>query len=397
MKEKTVQINGVTGIYNTTDSERLKAGDLVSGVNIEIDATGKPSRRLGATRRVACTPSSFWSDGSVGYFLDGSALKLFMPPSTISTLRSGLSDRRIAFAQFGPMPTVYYTNGDVTGKIDGGVDKPWGIVVPTLPDVAIIAGDLRAGWYGFTMTFLRSNGMESGAPRMGMVKVNDNGGFALANLQVSTDPDVTRKRVYITGRNGEEPFLVGEIPNSQTGFAYTYPVKGTRICDKILKGPPPAGHLLDYNNSYLFVARGSEIIHTEPFSPELCDLRSNYLRVGAEPTIMKGVEGGLYVATREQTMFLAGDTPKTYAMKHVLPYGAPLGNAVELQGNLVTKDGLPGQVVAWMSARGWVVGDAQGNVINLTERRYNAPTSNRAASVFKQRGGLNQLVSVLFN
>jgi hypothetical protein len=396
MKEKTAEINTLKGIRNDLDPERLEVGDLVSGVNVDLDDSGKPSRRLGYVRRISCTPKSIFGAGSYGYLLDGTNLKLFSPPSTLTTLRSGMaSNKRISFVDL--LGAVYYTNGEVTGKIENKVDKPWGISVPAIPAASVTIGSLRDGWYGYTTTYVRRNGQESGAKRMNLVKVLDNQGFTLSGIPVSSDPDVTHKYVYVTGRNGEVPMRVGTIPNNVTTFDYRHDVAGDVQVTTMFRGPPPSGHLLTYFKGSILIAQGDYLWHTDPFAPEQVDFRSNYIPLGEEATVLAPVESGLFVATRSRTLFLAGDSPGKFILSEVAAYGAPLGNAVPVDGSRITKDGLPKSCVGWMSDTGFCVGASDGTLTNLTQGRYIVNSAERAATTYKQRGGLTQFISVLFN
>lgn len=394
MKEKTVQIDRVQGISNVVDPERLATNDLYTGVNVDLDGGGKPSRRLGTTRRVtATTPKGLWSDGQAGYFLDGTTLTQFVPPATKRTLRTGLSAvRRPLFVAM--QGVVYYTNGQLNGRIVNGVSRSWGTAVPRLTTLAASAGQLRAGTYGVTIAYARENGQVSGCYRMEMVAVNADGGVTVA-LPTSTDTEVSHVQVYATSADGEVPFLVGEATNGTASFSYTR-FAGTVEADTMGKGPPPPGHLLARYKDRILIASGRYLWFTDPFNPELVDYRRGYIPLDGEATILAPTTSGVYVATRGRTIFLHGDTPEQFVVRNEYTDGAPLGNYVEASGDVVTGDGIKGNVVGWMSNSGWVVGDSDGNVVNMIQRRYVLPAgTERTASVYKQRGGLTQFISVL--
>lgn len=396
MKQKTVQIEKLNGIRNDVDIERLAVGDLASGVNIDLDETGKPSRRLGFTQRVAGTPKSLFGAGAYGYLLDGTDLKLFTPPSLLTVLRSGLSaSKRISFTEFNA--DIFYSNTEVTGKISQRVDKPWGIPTPASSAATVSSGNLRDGWYGYTITFVRRNGQESGARHMSVVKVANNQGFSLSAIPVSTDPDVTRKNVYVTGRNGELPMLVGFIPNAQTIFDYRYDMAGSVPVTTMFRGPPPKGHLLASFNGRILIAQGEYLWYTDPFAPEQVDYRKGYIPLGEEATIIAPVTSGVFVATQSRTLFLSGDSPEKFIFTEVAPYGAPLGDVVYVDGSFVTKDGIPKTVAGWLSKTGFCAGADDGTLTNLTQTRYTLGATKRTATVFKQRGGLTQFISVLYS
>jgi hypothetical protein len=395
MKAKTILVDKFLGIRNDVDIERLALGDLSSGVNTDLDVSGKPSRRLGYTRRITGTPSSFFAAGAHGYYLDGTDLKQFTPPSTSVVLRSGLSAaKRIAFVE--QQGQVYYSNTEITGKISQGLARPWGISVPSIPVATASGGTLREGFYGYTLTYIRRDGQESGAPRMGQLKVLDNQGIAFTSIPVSTNPDVVDKNIYITGRNGETPMLVGTIPNAQTTFDYKYDLPGSVACNTLFLGPPPSGHLLTYFNGRILIAQGSYLWYTDAFAPERVNLRKNFVPVGGEITIVAPVESGVFVATQDRSIFLAGASPEKFVFTEVAPYGAPLGNVVYADGSFVTDKGISKAVAAWMSKLGLCIGMSDGTFSNMTSSRYILSDAKRTATVFRQRGGLTQFISTLF-
>jgi hypothetical protein len=321
VKEKTVLIDKFAGIRDTTDSERLSAADLLGAVNMDLDATGKLTRRLGVTRRVAGTPDSLWSDGSRGYYLDAGALKMFSPPTTTTTLRSGLST--VLRMQYTVMNgTVFYSNNQVTGRIVDGASKAWGIEVPPPPVLAATDGVLPVGTYGCTTVYRRADGQISGAPRMRTLKLTAPGGIAVSGMTASSDAEVTHKEVYFTGTDGEELFLAAILPNATTTFVRTTDTALTVPLTTMLKSPPPPGHLLCAYNARIFIARGAYLFYSDPYALELFDLRKNYLPTGEEPTILAPVDGGIYVATRGKTIFLRGSGPEDFVPVDVAPYGS---------------------------------------------------------------------------
>lgn len=396
MKEKTAQISTINGIRNVVDSERLSTGDLVAGVNIDLDVGGKPTRRLGADRRVTGTPKGLWSgDGRRAYYQDGTDLKEFTPPAATRVVRASLSvNARPVFETMNGV--VYYTNGLVTGSIVNGETRSWGTPVPALPSVVVGAGNLKAGTYGWTMSFVRRNGQESGCHRMLTVEAGDNASLIFTMPTTSDDAEVTHKNLFITGCNGEEPFLVGTVPLATATSTYASERLGSVIADTMFKGPPPPGHLLCAYNGRIFIAQDKYLFYTDPSAPELVNYRKNFIFIGAEPTVLAPTKSGIYVATRGEHVFLNGDSPEKFVLQPLAPYGAPIGNAVLVDGGVVLKDGVEGACIAWMSNEGVVVGDGEGNLRNLNQRRYVTASAERASTTFKQRSGLTQFISTLY-
>lgn len=131
------------GINNVVDPVRLqydpKVGmvQLAMAVNVDIDDTGRVSRRKGYTQLRAEECHSIWStsDGLKTFYVSGGSLYRLSVEGTRTGLRSGLTaGQRMSYCQPSGAE-IYYSNGFENGKIVDDVSYSWigsSYVGPTL-------------------------------------------------------------------------------------------------------------------------------------------------------------------------------------------------------------------------------------------------------------------------
>lgn len=124
-------MTSTTGLNNTLDPVRLaydlKTGvtELAQAVNINIDNSRRPSRRLGrsAPKRAEASRCGF-VDGETCLFVAGSALYQLHPDYSRTSLRTGLTVG--ARMRYYPIAgRIYYSNGTEKGYIYKGQNYTW--------------------------------------------------------------------------------------------------------------------------------------------------------------------------------------------------------------------------------------------------------------------------------
>jgi hypothetical protein len=130
MAQKMTIFRGTTGLNNKVDPVRLKFDpqtgiqDLAEAINIDIDLTGRPSRRKGYIQLRSDPAHSLWSNGDLCFYVSDGSLYRLNSDWSRTGLRSGLvPDARMSFCAIGP--NVYYTNGVQNGRITEGASWPW--------------------------------------------------------------------------------------------------------------------------------------------------------------------------------------------------------------------------------------------------------------------------------
>jgi len=130
---KSISIfRGTTGLNDKIDPARLRfdpetgVQDLAEAVNIDIDSSGRPSRRKGYSQLRSEAVHSLWSNGDVCYYVSGTALYQLNLDWTRTGLRSGLTTGApMSFCNPDGGTKTYYCNGFENGVISSGVSSAW--------------------------------------------------------------------------------------------------------------------------------------------------------------------------------------------------------------------------------------------------------------------------------
>ena len=122
-------LSAVTGLNTKVDPVRLeydpKTGieELAAAYNVDIDNTGRVSRRKGFTEQVSANCHSLFCDGGACLFITGDALCILHPDYTYTSLRNVQVDAVMRYEQVDD--TVYYCNGWQIGRVLGGLSVSW--------------------------------------------------------------------------------------------------------------------------------------------------------------------------------------------------------------------------------------------------------------------------------
>ena len=118
-----------TGINNKVDPTRMKYDqnegmkDLASGVNVDIDITGRINRRKGFTSKLAKSAHSIFGCNGYGLFVSSDALCVLNPDYTWAALRNVTVDARMSYEQVGD--DTYYGNGYEKGIVRDKISYAW--------------------------------------------------------------------------------------------------------------------------------------------------------------------------------------------------------------------------------------------------------------------------------
>ena len=383
------------GLRNTVSAESFSKEDLVTALNIDIDDSLGISRRKGFSAPVtASIDRDIWASGSICLGVGSNALKLVQPDWTVTTLRSGLTaSKQLSYAIVGDR--IFWSNGVELGCVQNGANRTWGLEVPTMSVAVATGGTLTAGKYQYAVTYLRSDGQESGALRAGTIELAAIGGIALSAISVSTDPAVTQKVVYASPVGGETLFRAGVIDNSTTVFAIREVRMGASPLLTQFLSPPPAGDFIGYHGGIMLVAKGSRLYPSEPYAPELFDFRKS-VPFADRITMIAPVKTGLWVGTDSQILWLNGAVPEQWDFKVAAEYGAVPGTLTYGDAELIGDGSVAGDSVAFFATkRGLRAGHLGGRLINLDRDRFAYPIQERGAGIVRRHRGMAQFVVTL--
>ena len=408
-----MEIKRFLGIRNTTSPERLKVGEMQAGTNVDTDNTGRLLSRDGTTLVVdAAGAHSLYANHVLAVMAVGTSLRMRRSATVWDEIATLTTSDPISYETV--LDTVYFSNGTDKGRIVRGEVREWGITPPvSQPQATATTGSLPPGNYMYALTFVRSDGHESGTGLAGSIDLPNGGGIAFSDIEISTNPEINGKIVYISGSNGEVLFKALELPNTQPQA--TYSGSGLDMAIPLITqfaGPPPAGSIVRSYNGLMYVATGNVVYYSEPYAMELFHRDTDYLQFTAPVAMFEGVNDGVYVATVDSpgdeqessagTWFLSGPGPGKFQSVKMFDYGAIPGSSVLTQAAFfetqpqAEAEGQQGRpAVIWVTRHGVVLARDGGNIQNLTEAVYSFPSAASAAGMVRQhRGYVNYVVTL---
>ncbi len=377
------------GLRNNVPADRFALGDLTAATNVDIDDAKRIARRTGYSAAVlAGAYKSVWSNGAVALAVRSETELIGISPAYVaSVLRSGLTPG-LDMSYTAPAGAVYYSNGLETGVVQDGRSRSWGLTVPTVPVATETGGVLPAGLYQYAVAYRRADGQISGTLRAGVIALTL-GGLQLSDISVSSDPDVVDKLVYCSRADGDTLYLVGVLPAATTTFSYRLYSDATVVLQTQHLLPAPAGQLVDSFSGRTLVAAGGTLYYSEPYAPELFDLRKNY-RLGAHITVLAALDDGVYVGTETQLLWMGGAVPEKWDVTPKLSYGAIRGTSAVCSRDMID-DGASDEFCAFFATtQGLCIGLGDGTVTNLTQSRFSYPIQERGAAVVRRHRGMTQ-------
>lgn len=398
------KMSGFMGKNNVTPTEKCKPNEFQTMTNVDITDTGQIVKRQGDNLLYSGSVHSLFANGINGnatcmLFREGTALKSFDTSTNgATTLRSGIT--RTNWMRYLALNNlVYYTDEFITGITDGTTSRSWGLEVP--PNQLVLTqttGLLPTGRYLCSLTYVRNDGQESGAPLASWIDItSDNAGIAISNIPTSSDTTVSYVYIYLSTRNGEVLYKAVSVNNGTTTATYAgHTQEFSQKLTTLQLGPPPAGHIVQYYNGRIYIAKDSAVWYTQPYNYELVDLAHGFLFFPNRVTLFAPVMGGIWVSYKDgKTFFLEGSDPEkgfvtNWKKDSSVHEGSQQPTEVTIRGEVMR-----GWI--WTADDGIYLGLDGGHLINKTENRYEPGSATIAVSFNKKtRDGSNQYVSVLY-
>ena len=391
------------GLNNLVPPERLKPEELATANNVDIDNSFALRLRQGSTLVAPGNYHSLWGSPTQPFGLvvkNGSLVIIYPDFSTSAPLAQNISDiNPVNYVEVNGV--VYWSNGIVSGAVESGKGRSWGIQPPSTPAATLAVGNLTPGTYVYCATYLRNDGQESGNSGFNRIDVPP-GATIQFQLFQPADPTITRVRVYMTTPNGEVLYRALEVPIGTLQPVYEGQAELLTIPLRTLyMTAPPPGKYLSLASGRILFAIGNTLYYTEPFGFELCKLDENYLTYDSEITMVAPVNEGTFVATQTATYFHEGfDISKTTKVPKAT-YGAIPGTLAYLDAAFLPETGYTGKVAIWTSPQGIVTGGNQGFIKgilkNMTQNTLSLNQSDFGSAFFTQQEGINKYISLLRN
>ena len=124
-------------------------------------------------------------------------------------------------------------------------------------------------------------------------------------------------------------------------------------------------------------------------------LEKNFIHFSTNITAIKAADNGIYVSEEDKVWFLQGSSPSDF--NFTVAYedaGAIRGTDIRARKVTIGEQTIAPAII-WTTKEGICVGSDSGQVLNVTESKYNMPNFITGAAMFRQGGGLDQYLTVL--
>ena len=163
----------------------------------------------------------------------------------------------------------------------------------------------------------------------------------------------------------------------------------------------PAGHILEYHKSRLYIAVGNLIFITDPNNFDIVDGRAGIKPYSSKILMWKALSTGVYMSDSYTTWFLKDMNPdevlgaKVFGYKKVLDYPAIFGTGKKIYNLITPAQRYFEEAVIWTSEQGICIGGPNGEVENVTEKTYDMPSVVEGTDLYRKTGKNNQYISIL--
>lgn len=384
-------ILGVNDRRPDFDLRTKKDGNFLRGAsNVDITSTGALRRREGYTKLISGSDChSLTSDGTTSYLVDGQALRKITGLDTspvATTIKSDMAvGKRVSYCPVGS--DLVFSNGVQIGRIDAAGAHDLGVPGLAIPPLVAgsSGGSLPAGAYQLCFTFANAQGEQSGSTAPVTAAVTA-GSIAISRLPATFPPEVTSLLVYMSPLNSDALLHVATLNTPQTTWSVVTPPSYGGRCPTLMLSAMPAGTIVRERAGRLFTAKGPYLFYSEPFAHALTNPERNYVAFNDDITVIETTDIGMYVVA-DQAYWLPGDILDTTPVS-VLPYGATAGASGQKPDS---------NSVWWMSHRGLVTANSDGQAVNLQEDNVVVAKARDGAGLFRETRGLKQILASMFN
>lgn len=389
------------GVNNVLDVHELGKDFLREGVNVDIDRAGKVRRRRGYTLKSAGVCHSLWSHESWPFALlvkSGQLTRLTYVDGAevLATLSSVRAYRRMSYTALNEY--AYLSNGVERLVVSQqGVVGQWGVDGPGgQPALSLVSGvgGAAPGTYQVAVTFVSSSGEESGTGQAAAITVPDTGSYSIG-LSGIPQPGSGRIRIYVSGPNGATLYHSHDIMAGTSTFQVSRQGQG-RALETMFHDRVPPCSIVRAHRGRLYMAVGDTVYYTPALRYGLYKLHTNYFRFPSTVTMIQPVDGGLYIGTSKQVVFLPGDDPTSMRQQQVDGFGAVPYTGMSTDRFSYDEKVPPAPCALWWSTNGVLFcGRADGTVVPVTQNRLALPSYAAGATMLREADGIRQIVSVL--
>lgn len=383
------------GVDLLSDETQMPSGTVRSAVNVDIDKQGQFKRRDGYT-------DSGLSGEFVGDLHPWQGRLIAYRNGELVSIDTNTMDFVVLGDLAGPPPhsfteyngALYVCTKSAVWILRENADAVAlsGSRLPdALPNIAANpSGALTPGKYMAAISMLDERGEESQALMLGQIDVQ--AGLMLAGLVVAPG---CKWRLYLTPPDGDVLYLSEEFDAVFSQYAVgTYPAG--KQCETLHMEPLPGGSCIRADAGRIYVARGDTLWFSEPLRPHLVAARHNFVRFVGAIGFVEFVDGGCYVADDRGVWWLAGSDPTEWRMALASDAVAVANSSIVLPSYRVgaLQSRATTDCAVWLSANGYMVGAAGGQVAALHPERIRIAPGHVGRSIFLTRDGINQIITL---
>ncbi len=381
-----IAINGFSGANNVNDRFMSQKGIAEPKVilNADVDLFGRLIERKGKTLFLALSGAhSLWAGNTC--MLCAASGVLYRISQGVAVNVGTISGPTYPLSYFEADDKVYISDPYWQGIFDPTANSvaSWGVALPPGPMLLAGSGNLPAGIYHVTMTNV-VNGEISGNGPIGQFTLTAEGGIQILNrpsgaLVWATDSD--EGIFYLVGATSQ----IVDIPTVEPLPSF--------MCS-----PPPYMENLCYAFGRAWGSVDDIMYYSEPFKLGWFKLAGNKFTFDSKITLIAKVTSGLFVGTKEKTVFLAGTEPDKMQLSDagagsIMGTLAYCNNLPDLGSVLGTPEKGFVDVPVWMTVEGIVAGNISGKLFNLTKNKLKMGIPSRGASLYRNLEGVFQYLA----
>jgi hypothetical protein len=365
------------GIDNISPSDQIPPGFFLDAVDVLANRVGDIATRPGKRRLfTAAAMHSLWHSAELNVSLCVSGrylcrVGIHQNNLYIDPLIEIVGNSRMSYAEADGR--AWCSNGYGLWSIDlfesSLIAQPATLPVLEFDAEAAGSGGLDEGVYAVAVSAIDEGHEEGALSAMKFVNVAPGCGVKVTVVWPDPCERPVHALIHLTAPNGESLRRVVVLMPSAGNPGYDDVTVGAtdrlgRIADTRYLQPMPPGEIVRFWRGRLLTADGPVLRWSEPMRYGLNHELNGFLLAGSDITMVEPVEGGVFLGTSEEVVFLSGGTPEQWTRTRTaaaIPFpGCSLTvPAHEFGGDM----GAGAQRLAlWLSAKGLVIGRPDGSI-----------------------------------
>ncbi len=369
------------GIVNRIDEYQLPTDALVDALNVDIRQDGSVKSRDGYVKLIEGKCHSVFSFKNKLYYVKDTNFVRVGEDLIEEVLINNYTNSQVYYVEVAG--ELYFATENYTHKINKfGNLESWGIKSPTDQCEVVVgeegSGLMKKGRYLVNYSYLYGNYETAIHPLSVVIDVAYDNFNITANCIPSSQS--TSANFYISSLNGEELYF------AKSGYEVEIDAY-----DKVSKSPKeisdaiPALENLCFANGRIWGTKGNYLYFSNDRDYRQCN-PTLYMGIdGSEIVLMKAVDNGVYVVTKTATYFLQTRNPEdTQNMQLVKIF-----EHSAIKGTLFEDD----KTVGWLSSEGYIIGDNQGGLKNMSEDKIDfSKNYTEGSSVKIKKNGIDKVI-----